>query len=1066
MADDFEFSLAAPRRPPVPRVRPGPLREPGSSALNARVSAATSAATRGLAPAAAKRAPASAATAAAAEGDFASRLAARVREQALELAQRDRELAAARGALAERDSELAQLRGVRFASESTEFESLEVISALRAQVEAALGAADEARRSERRALAERDQLLDGRARLDAVLGAQSDELRGARAALADATAARDAALGRLEAAMDGRAGAAAAAERSGAAVAEEARSAAALRAELAGAQTALANSRTTADGAAAETALALRLARELCASDAQWTAAARQRWYPDGQGAAGGARARARLGAPLGSVAADGGRGGEAADGLALGAAVRELRARLLARTVAADALSAELAAVEAAADAAAADARVERGAMLEVRAQLVAATNAAETEAAGARLELAAARADARAARGRAGEVMEARAHAAEAAAAAAGAQRDRLLCEVAAVSDSQRCAEGALEQSRRLLLAHARAAQAVGGGGERLPPPPPGALPVSALPAAEASLLVERARAALAQLLRAADRATRALAQANAGAAEGEGAAGETSGVEAAAAVPAAARRLLAAVRAAGEREGTLRTRLGEAMARSAVAEEALAAERAAKRADTRAADSELRHARAHVAELQAALHSASLVHSAAPSRPPHHAGPHHRVLCVGAHEPESDEGGHRVEAGYRTRLRLDNSPPRARAAARAVCARANDTSAAPPADWQAGPPLQARAPTAAILGDMLGDREEGGGGGVGPEAWSAAGAAEAVVRAVPESDMRSDSGALGWSDIRSGSESGAHCGAELASTTRAATGAAAADDGRGRPGAWAPGFAPPAHAWAPVLACGYYEDMSAPRDVRNGWGTDPREALRQESERAPPAASEGYSMHSAHAREAQRQAHAARAAEAAAAMHAAASARAQAEALAERASELADAASRWQPLQPPSGAGFRNLASNDGGRGAYDSGWGPAGPAYAEAADYAMGAATDAWVADRRPQPGALGKAARLYGLGPSAGAWNPLEELIGTSFDDLLVRLRKEDNVFSAETGGSAGAREYVQVSLGCCRMVAHPTKRMQLKFNPSTTRPSLQHAIVHLVNELIATHRCR
>ncbi|KAJ1619084.1 hypothetical protein T492DRAFT_1088298, partial [Pavlovales sp. CCMP2436] len=40
------------------------------------------------------------------------------------------------------------------------------------------------------------------------------------------------------------------------------------------------------------------------------------------------------------------------------------------------------------------------------------------------------------------------------------------------------------------------------------------------------------------------------------------------------------------------------------------------------------------------------------------------------------------------------------------------------------------------------------------------------------------------------------------------------------------------------------------------------------------------------------------------------------------------------------------------------------------------------------------------------------------------------------------------------------------MVAHPTKRMQLKCNPSTTRPSLQHAIVHLVNELLATHRCR
>jgi len=85
--------------------------------------------------------------------------------------------------------------------------------------------------------------------------------------------------------------------------------------------------------------------------------------------------------------------------------------------------------------------------------------------------------------------------------------------------------------------------------------------------------------------------------------------------------------------------------------------------------------------------------------------------------------------------------------------------------------------------------------------------------------------------------------------------------------------------------------------------------------------------------------------------------------------------------------------------------------------------------------------------------------------PLEELVGTSVDDLLVRLRKEDNVFSAETGGRAGAREYVQVSLGCCRAV-DPTKRMQLKCNTSTTRPSLQHAIVQLVNELLATHRCR
>ncbi|KAJ1617172.1 hypothetical protein T492DRAFT_894151, partial [Pavlovales sp. CCMP2436] len=84
--------------------------------------------------------------------------------------------------------------------------------------------------------------------------------------------------------------------------------------------------------------------------------------------------------------------------------------------------------------------------------------------------------------------------------------------------------------------------------------------------------------------------------------------------------------------------------------------------------------------------------------------------------------------------------------------------------------------------------------------------------------------------------------------------------------------------------------------------------------------------------------------------------------------------------------------------------------------------------------------------------------------PLEELVGTSVDDLLVRLRKEDNVHSAETG-RAGAREYVQVSLGCCRAV-DPTKRMQLKCNTSTTRPSLQHAIVHLVNELLATHRCR
>ncbi|KAJ1617798.1 hypothetical protein T492DRAFT_893119, partial [Pavlovales sp. CCMP2436] len=73
---------------------------------------------------------------------------------------------------------------------------------------------------------------------------------------------------------------------------------------------------------------------------------------------------------------------------------------------------------------------------------------------------------------------------------------------------------------------------------------------------------------------------------------------------------------------------------------------------------------------------------------------------------------------------------------------------------------------------------------------------------------------------------------------------------------------------------------------------------------------------------------------------------------------------------------------------------------------------------------------------------------------LVELVGTSVDDLLVRLRKEDNVFSAETGGRAGAREYVQVSLGCCRMV-DPTKRMQLKCSTSTTRPSLQHAIVQL-----------
>ncbi|KAJ1631510.1 hypothetical protein T492DRAFT_995120 [Pavlovales sp. CCMP2436] len=32
--------------------------------------------------------------------------------------------------------------------------------------------------------------------------------------------------------------------------------------------------------------------------------------------------------------------------------------------------------------------------------------------------------------------------------------------------------------------------------------------------------------------------------------------------------------------------------------------------------------------------------------------------------------------------------------------------------------------------------------------------------------------------------------------------------------------------------------------------------------------------------------------------------------------------------------------------------------------------------------------------------------------------------------------------------------------------MQLKCNPSNTRPSLQHTIVHLVNELLATHRCR
>ncbi|KAJ1615946.1 hypothetical protein T492DRAFT_1109824, partial [Pavlovales sp. CCMP2436] len=75
--------------------------------------------------------------------------------------------------------------------------------------------------------------------------------------------------------------------------------------------------------------------------------------------------------------------------------------------------------------------------------------------------------------------------------------------------------------------------------------------------------------------------------------------------------------------------------------------------------------------------------------------------------------------------------------------------------------------------------------------------------------------------------------------------------------------------------------------------------------------------------------------------------------------------------------------------------------------------------------------------------------------PLEELVGTSVDDLQVRLRKVDNVFSAETGGSAGAREIVD-----------PTKRMQLKRNTSTTRPSLQHAIVHLVSELLATHRCR
>ncbi|KAJ1625294.1 hypothetical protein T492DRAFT_1040704 [Pavlovales sp. CCMP2436] len=75
--------------------------------------------------------------------------------------------------------------------------------------------------------------------------------------------------------------------------------------------------------------------------------------------------------------------------------------------------------------------------------------------------------------------------------------------------------------------------------------------------------------------------------------------------------------------------------------------------------------------------------------------------------------------------------------------------------------------------------------------------------------------------------------------------------------------------------------------------------------------------------------------------------------------------------------------------------------------------------------------------------------------PLEELIGTSVDDLLVRLRKEDNVFSAETGESAGAREAVD-----------PTKRMQLNCNPSNTRPSLQHAIVHLFNKLLATHRCR
>jgi len=85
--------------------------------------------------------------------------------------------------------------------------------------------------------------------------------------------------------------------------------------------------------------------------------------------------------------------------------------------------------------------------------------------------------------------------------------------------------------------------------------------------------------------------------------------------------------------------------------------------------------------------------------------------------------------------------------------------------------------------------------------------------------------------------------------------------------------------------------------------------------------------------------------------------------------------------------------------------------------------------------------------------------------PLEELVGTSVDDLLVRLRKEDNVFSAETGGRAGAREYVQVSLGCCRAV-DPTKRMQLKCSTSAVRPTLQHAIVQLVNELLATHRCR